>query len=38
MQDEVFVENIMFTNKWEAALFWEKESALGARGGVEESR
>jgi len=23
-------ENIMFTNKWDAALFWENERALGA--------
>jgi len=23
-------ENIMFTNKWDVALFWENERALGA--------
>ncbi len=28
-------ENTMLTNKWDAALFGEKESALGAGGGVE---
>jgi len=28
-------ENTIFTNKWDTALFGEKESALGARGVVE---